>query len=636
MVSALLLANPGSDAKIEAGLLKKLAADEDTQVPFFVVFAERPDFKALAKIKNKKDRGKEVAKLLKQVADKSQGATRGWLKGRSVEFTAFWIENKIYVKKGTLELARDLAQRSDVAAIVPEQIYNVPAPAITTQAVDWNLSKIRADQAWTITQGAGIVVANIDTGVQFNHPALVRQYRGNSGTTFSHAGNWSDPTGGSPSTPVDGNGHGTHTMGTMVGNDGAANAVGVAPGAKWIACRGCSGSSCSGSALAACAQWVMDPQGNGSYNGQPDVVNNSWGGGGGSTWYQSYLKNWRAAGIFPAFSAGNSGPGCSTAGSPGDNAEAYASGATDANDVIASFSSRGPSLLGGVKPNIAAPGVSVRSSVPTNGYAYYSGTSMASPHTAGVVALVWAAAPGYAGNVAATEALLNSTATKLTTSETCGNTAGQIPNNTFGYGRIDALAAVQAAKSSQPNQSPLVDITSPTVAAQFNCGTSVSFTGTATDPEQGSLSSSIQWTEGSTSAGTGSTITRTWACTSNPSEQRTLNATVKDSGGATATDAVTVVIVNPNVPSAPTSLKASVSSRQVMLSWMWSGVTPLTGFRVERKLKNATTWTVVTTTASSARSYTDPVTAGSWQYRVFAVNGSAVSASSNVVSARVR
>lgn len=127
----------------------------------------------------------------------------------------------------------------------------------------------------------------------------------------------------------------------------------------------------------------MDPYQNGSGAGQPDVVNNSWGGSGGQNWYQSYVQNWRSAGIFPAFSNGNAGPACGTAGSPGDYPESFASGATTSADAIASSSSRGPSAFGGIiKPNISAPGSSVRSSVPANHYASYSGTSMASPHTA--------------------------------------------------------------------------------------------------------------------------------------------------------------------------------------------------------------------------------------------------------------
>ena len=146
---------------------------------------------------------------------------------------------------------------------------------------------------------------------------------------------------------------------------------------------------------------------------------------------------------------------------------------------MASFSSRGPSLFNNaIKPDVSAPGVSVRSSVPTDSYAYYSGTSMASPHTAGTVALIWAATPAYLGNVAGTEQLLKDTATKLTNLDNCGGTANLTPNDSYGYGRIDALSAVNGS-GTPPNQPPTVTITSPSSGAQFNCGVSVPFTGAA-------------------------------------------------------------------------------------------------------------------------------------------------------------
>jgi subtilisin family serine protease len=178
---------------------------------------------------------------------------------------------------------------------------------------------------------------------------------------------------------------------------------------------------------------------------RPNVVNNSWGGGSGDYWFGGAVAAWRAAGIFPAFSNGNSGPGCSTAGSPGDNLLSYSSGATDINDVIASFSSRGPSALFGLlKPNISAPGVNIRSSVPGSLYeGGWNGTSMASPHTAGAVALVWSAAPELVGQVDLTGWLLEQTAMPITTTQGCGgDLPTDVPNNTYGWGRLDAYHAV--------------------------------------------------------------------------------------------------------------------------------------------------------------------------------------------------
>ena len=156
-------------------------------------------------------------------------------------------------------------------------------------------------------KGAGTVVANIDTGVQYNHPALVNQYRGNlGGGNFDHNYNWWDPSHVcSNNTPCDNVGHGSHTMGTMVGLDGA-------PAAKWIAAKGCETNSCSDTALTSSAQFVTAPTdlngNNPDPSKRPDVVNNSWSGGGGNSWYQAYVTAWVAAGIFPQFANGNSAP----------------------------------------------------------------------------------------------------------------------------------------------------------------------------------------------------------------------------------------------------------------------------------------------------------------------------------------
>jgi subtilisin family serine protease len=235
-------------------------------------------------------------------------------------------------------------------------------------------------------------------------------------------------------------------MGTMVGDDGGVNQIGVAPQAKWIAAKGCETNFCSDFALLSSAEWILAPtklDGSAArVDKRPHIVNNSWGGGGGDPWYMDSVDAWVASGIFPAFSNGNSGPSCDTAGSPGDYAQSYSAGAYDINNTIASFSSRGPSDFSNItKPNISAPGVNVRSSVPNNSYALFSGTSMASPHVAGTVALIWAAAPSLSRDIDGTRAILDSTA--VDKAGTCGGDASN--NNTYGQGRLDAFAAVDAA-----------------------------------------------------------------------------------------------------------------------------------------------------------------------------------------------
>jgi subtilisin family serine protease len=235
----------------------------------------------------------------------------------------------------------------------------------------------------------------------------------------------------------------------MVGDDGAANKIGVAPQAKWMSCRACAGPLCSFFGLLDCGQFMLAPWNLAEQNPNPDlrphVVNNSWAlAFGGFAIFQTMVRNWRAAGIFPAFAAGNSGPACNTANSPGDYPEAFATGASNSVDAIADFSSRGPSAFAGIiKPDASAPGVSIRSSVPTNSYATFSGTSMASPHTAGLVALLWSYYPGLLRDIDSTEKKLRPAAAILNTTQGCGGDGATAhPNNVFGWGRHDAVPAI--------------------------------------------------------------------------------------------------------------------------------------------------------------------------------------------------
>jgi subtilisin family serine protease len=426
-------------------------------------------------------------------------------------------------------------------------------------------------------------------------------------------------------------------MGTMVGDDGAGHQIGVAPGARWIACKGCSATSCAGSALTACAQWILAPGGDPAK--RPNIVNNSWVGTGGDGWYQSFVQNWVAAGIFPAFAIGNTGPGCRTAGSPGDYPASFGSGATDVNDNIAGFSSRGPSAFGGVKPDVSAPGVSIYSSYPTNRYAYMSGSSMASPHTAGTVALLWAIRPSYRGNIPATESLLQSNTDVRTTVETCGGLSpGAVPNNTYGSGRIDAKLAVDAAGTTV-NQPPVVSITTPaTDGQQFQCGTAVAFDATASDPEDGNLTGSIQWSgPGTPATGTGADLSKSFSCATEVGNQ-TIVARVTDDGGLSGQDSVVVNIVNLATPAAPSNLAGWVSGSSAILTWT-DNASNENGFKVYRRQqskKKWSSWTVRQTIAMpNATSYTDvKLRTGTYQYYVTTYNSAGESAPSDSVDVR--
>jgi subtilisin family serine protease len=291
------------------------------------------------------------------------------------------------------------------------------------------------------------VVGSIDSGVQYDHPALVEQYRGNlGGGVFDHNYSWFDPdaTCGSPTDgPCDPQWHGTATTGVMVGDDGGANQIGVAPGARFIMAA----VSWTTVSLLAAMEWMLAPTDLDGHNPRPDlrpqVVNNSWGAGGGTMIYQPAIQAWVAAGIVPVFAAGNSGPDCQTMLSPADYPEGYATAAFGFDGAITSFSSRGPALSGMAKPDVAAPGASIRSSVPWDAYiSEMVGTSFAAPHVAGTVALMLSLNPELIGDVEQIRRHLDLSAVDAS-DPTCGGEPWR--NNVWGEGRLDAFAAASLA-----------------------------------------------------------------------------------------------------------------------------------------------------------------------------------------------
>lgn len=430
------------------------AAENSDKITFWVTFHAKASLTTAASLTSKTAKGAEVRRAKIATADTSQAGVRELLDNTGADYQTFWISNRIKVT-GSPKLLDLIAARPEVAAIEEDKSIKLPEPIAepsgvpSIDGVEWGVDRIAAPRVWAElgTRGDGIVVANIDSGVQFDHPALANQYRGRAANgAIDHNYNWFDPSNVcSTPAPCDNNDHGTHTMGTMVGDDGGGNQIGVAPGAKWIAAKGCETSSCSESALLASGEWIVAPTDLSGANPRPDlapdIVNNSWGGSGYDAFYEEIVAAWIAAGIFPAFSNGNSGPSCNTSGSPGQYVESYSSGAFDVNNTIAGFSSRGSGESGEIKPNLAAPGVNVRSSIP-GGYDNFSGTSMASPHTAGTVALIWSASPTLRGDIAATRELLDNAAVDVDAT-TCGGTVDD--NNVFGEGRLDAFAAVSNA-----------------------------------------------------------------------------------------------------------------------------------------------------------------------------------------------
>lgn len=455
-VAGLAAAAPTDQARVEARVQSQVQSTG--KATYWVVLRELADLKP-AQAMSGRARGQFVFDELKAVAQRSQAGLQSLLRVRGADFTSFWAANVLQVTSDAATLDA-VARRPEVAEVVADRIYQIPEPLrgvqqYAVEGVEWNIANIRAPDVWSTfdTRGEGVVIGSIDTGVQFDHPALVNQYRGNVGSgLFNHNYNWFDPSQvcGSPSVvPCDTIDHGTHTMGTIVGDDGGANQIGVAPGARWITAKGCESNLCSAAALVAAGQWMLAPTDLAGQNPRPDlrpnIISNSWSGAPGDTFYQQIVQAWVAAGIFPVFANGNAGPACGTVGSPGDYPETYGVGAYDSANVIASFSSRGASTFGVIKPNISAPGVNVRSAVRGNGYAALSGTSMATPHVTGTVALMWAAAPTLVDDINTTRQLMDLTAIDVADRSCRGSNTN---NNVYGQGRLDALTAVALSPRS--------------------------------------------------------------------------------------------------------------------------------------------------------------------------------------------
>jgi subtilisin family serine protease len=424
-----------------------------------VVFVEQPDLRAARSHPTRAARGRFVYEALTRAALQSQAGLRAWLDARGVAYKAHYLGNLMRLLVDS-ELLDEIAARPEVAHIdanpwikaVPDQ----PASAQeAVSAIEWGVARVGAPDLWAAGhRGFKAVVATSDTGVEWDHPALKTKYRGWNGSVATHNYSWHDAIDPLNGVPLDDHNHGTHVTGTMVGDDGAGNIIGVAPDARWIACRNMDHGNGTAGTYTECFEFFMapyplggDPMVDGQPTLAPDVINNSWycppSEGCSTDTLRTIVEQVRAAGILVVGSAGNGGPGCSSVDQPIAIYDAtFSVGATDSNDNIASFSSRGPVTADGSgrrKPDLSAPGVSVRSSIRGGNYANFNGTSMAGPHVAGVAALLHSANPALDGQPERMEALLLAGARPMAASSTCGTElAGQVPNNTFGTGIVYA------------------------------------------------------------------------------------------------------------------------------------------------------------------------------------------------------
>lgn len=436
-------------------------------VEFLVVLAEQADLRAARSLLPREEQAAWVHSRLREVAEHTQRPLLDLLAARGIEHRAFWIANMVWVRGG-VELLDTLSRDPRVARIEGNPTIRLARPeeaesTTVGRSIEWGLSQVGADAVWALGfDGSGVVIGGQDTGYAWDHPAIRSQYLGWDGTSADHDYHWHDAIhagggscGADSPVPCDDHNHGTHTMGTMVGDDGGSNRIGMAPGARWIGCRNMDEGDGTPARYAECFQWFLAPTDLAGQNPDPSrsphVINNSWAcppsEGCGALTLQTIVENTRAAGIVVVASAGNSGSACSSVTDPPAIYEAaFTVGATNSSDLAAFFSSRGPVTVDGsqrLKPEVAAPGVGVRSAVRGGGYSSFSGTSMAGPHVAGLVALLLSARPDLAGQVDEIETLIERAAVPLTSAQSCGGVdGGDIPNNTFGHGRIDALATL--------------------------------------------------------------------------------------------------------------------------------------------------------------------------------------------------
>ena len=413
--------------KIEKSLQKVPASKE---VEFIVTLKAEAD---LTKVKPE-----DVVDTLRDTSEKSQENLISFIErkvkdGDISEYNSFFIINSIYIK-GKAELIEKIARRSDVESIrlnhtiISDKEENIKHKNTLAEAgVPWNLESIQADRV--TKTGKDIVVGIIDSGVNANHPELQDALL---------PGGFKDFVDSSNTEPVDETGHGTHVAGTILGRT-----IGIAKDAKLIVARVFNKEGeASDDGLLAAGEWILEKK--------PQVVNNSWGGNRDDSFYDEIVKKWKATGIVPIFSAGNTGSynagGEGSIGSPASLEDSFSVGALTKDDRLAKFSLRGPSKhTKNIKPEISAPGVNILSADYKGGYVLKTGTSMAAPHVSGAVALILEANRNL--TVDKVEEILKTTATPLTDDHYISS-----PNMGYGYGKLNVFKAVEAALGKDVNK----------------------------------------------------------------------------------------------------------------------------------------------------------------------------------------
>ena len=452
---------PGTIAPDVQGVLETAAPGDEIAV--IVTLTDRVNPAAFKDLNKSERRGKLVS-ALKNKARQTQGQLIAFLqKNGARQLKSFWIFNGLAIK-AKADVIHALAERSEVDSIRLDD--TLKAPRVNTAASappEWNLDAVRVPELWDMGYtGIGTVIASMDTGVDYLHPDLNISWRGGGNS-------WFDPN-GEHATPYDVDGHGTQTMGIMVGSDAGGSTIGMAPGALWIAVKIFNDAGVAPySSIHQGYQWLLDPDNNAQTDDAPDIVNNSWGLRTGVneciTEFQADIEVLKAAGIGVVFSAGNEGPNPETSVSPANYPQSFATGAVDSDFNVASLSSRGPSTCDGdIFPELVAPGIGIRSSDLTLGgvfpdsYKTVSGTSFAAPHVSSALALLISAFPDK--SIAELEQAMKDSAYDL----------GQYdPDNDYGYGMLDIAAAYALLQ----NPTGCTDADADGFYAEANCGTVV-------------------------------------------------------------------------------------------------------------------------------------------------------------------
>ncbi|KAJ3156815.1 hypothetical protein HDU86_003581 [Geranomyces michiganensis] len=476
-------------APLPASLAKQVSAlaDNDSKISFTVhlrdSLALKPADLPKGLTADRAAQGNFVHAKLTEHAAKTQQRVKDILAaaGNKVSYYKAYTVANVIVVDATKEVLDAVRAHPDVAEVKSNAAFRVvdqkpklaELTSSATAAPQWNLAQVHAPEVWEKGfDGGNLTYANADTGISWDHPELKSAYLGtlpNGKTNHNYA--WFDGVRRAiaPSNPYckpqspapcDDNGHGSHTASTSVGRT-----VGVAPGARLMACRNMDNGVGRPETYLNCMEFFLAPTdlngNNPDPSRRPHVIGNSWGcpveEECDPTTFDAALANLRTAGIFMSVSAGNDAEstGCNSVNAPPAMSSTVTSvAAVDRRSVVASFSSRG-NVPGrgptGRGVDISAPGVAVRAAWRGTGYNTIDGTSMASPHVGGAVMLIAHACPKLRRDVAKISDLLYSTATPLftTRSNGCsGDTRKNTPNSVYGYGQLNVLAAVNKCQAA--------------------------------------------------------------------------------------------------------------------------------------------------------------------------------------------